>query len=117
MNDCAEFTGGDGSILRELLHPAKAELRIRYSLAHAKVAKGKKTLPHKLKSCEVYYIISGEGVMHIDEEALEVGAESAIYISPGAKQYIENTGKSDLKFLCIVEPAWREEDEQVFEEN
>ena len=28
-------------------------------------------------------------------------------IPPGSTQYIENTGNSDLKFLCIVEPAWR----------
>lgn len=115
LKDCPEFTGGDGSTLRELLHPEKAELQIHYSLARAKVAKGKKTLPHKLKSSEVYYITAGSGLMHINEETFEVGADSAIYIPPGARQYIENTGKADLKFLCIVDPAWREEDEQVFE--
>lgn len=115
LKDCREFTAGDGSILRELLHPEKAELQIRYSLACAKVAAGQKTKPHKLKSCEVYYITAGNGLMHIDEELFEVGPESAIYIPPGARQYIENTGDSDLKFLCIVDPAWREEDEEIFE--
>ncbi|MFA5238715.1 MAG: cupin domain-containing protein [Phycisphaerae bacterium] len=114
LKDCEEFTAGDGSILRELLHPDKADLQIRYSLAHAKVAGGQKTAPHKLKTSEVYYIIEGAGVMHIDEEALEVGAESTIYIPPGARQYIENTGEGDLIFLCIVDPAWRKEDEEVF---
>jgi mannose-6-phosphate isomerase-like protein (cupin superfamily) len=108
LKDCREFTAGDGSILRELLHPEKADLQIRYSLAYAKVAKRQKTKPHKLKSCEVYYITAGSGLMHIDEKAFEVGPESAIYIPPGARQYIENTGNSDLKFLCIVDPAWRE---------
>jgi mannose-6-phosphate isomerase-like protein (cupin superfamily) len=114
LKDCEEFTAGDGSILRELLHPEKAELQIRYSLAYAKVAKGQKTKSHKLKSCEVYYITAGSGLMHIDKESFEVSPESAIYIPPGARQYIENTGKSDLKFLCIVDPAWREEDEEIF---
>jgi mannose-6-phosphate isomerase-like protein (cupin superfamily) len=115
LKDCREFTAGDGSILRELLHPEKADLQIRYSLAYAKVTKGKKTKPHKLKSCEVYYITAGSGLMHIDEKAFEVGPEIAIYIPPGARQYIENTGKSDLNFLCIVDPAWRQEDEEIFE--
>jgi mannose-6-phosphate isomerase-like protein (cupin superfamily) len=115
LKDCREFTAGDGSILRELLHPEKADLQIRYSLAHAKVAAGQETFPHKLKASEVYYITAGYGLMHIDEESLEVGPESAIYIPPGARQYIENTGKSDLEFLCIVDPAWREEDEEIFE--
>jgi hypothetical protein len=53
LKDCMEFTAGDGSILRELLHPEKADLQIRYSLAHAKVAARQKTKSHKLKSCEV----------------------------------------------------------------
>jgi mannose-6-phosphate isomerase-like protein (cupin superfamily) len=101
--------------LRELLHPEKADLQIHYSLAHAKVAKEQKTIPHKLKTSEVYYITAGQGLMHIDEEAFEVGPETVIYIPPGARQYIENTGDSDLEFLCIVDPAWREEDEEIFE--
>jgi mannose-6-phosphate isomerase-like protein (cupin superfamily) len=115
LKDCRKFTACDGSILRELLHPEKADLQIRYSLAHAKVAKTQKTIPHKLKNSEVYYITAGQGLMHIDEEAFEVGPETAIYIPPGSKQYIENTGDSDLEFLCIVDPAWRQEDEEIFE--
>ncbi|MGA1979900.1 MAG: cupin domain-containing protein [Sedimentisphaerales bacterium] len=113
LKDCREFVAGDGSILQELLHPEKESLQIRYSLAYAKVARSQKTKAHKLKSCEVYYITAGSGLMHIDEESFEVGPEIAIYIPPGARQYIENTGNSDLKFLCIVDPAWREEDEEV----
>jgi len=115
LKDCREFTAGDGSILRELLHPEKADLQIRYSLAYAKVAKGQKTKAHRLKFSEVYYITAGSGLMHIDEESFEVVPESAIYIPPGARQYIENTGDSDLEFLCIVDPVWREEDEEIFE--
>jgi mannose-6-phosphate isomerase-like protein (cupin superfamily) len=115
LTNCREFIAGDGSVLRELLHPEKTDLPIRYSLAHAKVAMGQKTKPHKLKSAEVYYITAGEGLMHIDEESLEVGLDCAVYIPPGARQYIENTGNSDLKFLCIVDPAWQEEDEEILE--
>jgi mannose-6-phosphate isomerase-like protein (cupin superfamily) len=53
--------------------------------------------------------------MHVDEETLEVGPDCAIYIPPHSRQYIKNTGDSDLKFLCIVDPAWREEDEEVID--
>jgi mannose-6-phosphate isomerase-like protein (cupin superfamily) len=113
LKDCQEFIAGDESILRELLHPEKADLQIRYSLAHAEVRAGQKTKPHKLKSAEVYYIKAGQGKMHIDDESSEVGPECAVYIPPNSVQYIENTGNSDLKFLCIVDPAWREEEEEV----
>jgi len=114
LKDCRELIAGDCSILRELLQPDKAMIRTRYSLAHAKVEVGQKTKPHRLKSSEVYYVTAGQGLMHIDQESFEVGPECAIYIPPNAVQYIENTGNSDLKFLCIVDPAWREEDEEVF---
>jgi len=115
LKDCREFIAGDGSILRELLHPEKADLQIRYSLAYVKVMAGQITKNHRLKTSEVYYIMAGHGLMHIDEESFEVSPECAIYIPPGATQYIENTSDSDLKFLCIVDPPWREEDEEVFD--
>ena len=113
LKDCEEFTAGDGSILRELLHPEKADLKIRYSLAYASVAAGRLTKPHRLQASEVYYVIEGDGLMHVDDESVEVGGGCAVYIPPNAIQFIENTGKSDLKFLCIVDPPWREEDEQI----
>jgi mannose-6-phosphate isomerase-like protein (cupin superfamily) len=115
LKDCREFVAGDDSILRELLHPDKMPVQIRYSLAHAEVRAGQMTKPHKLQAAEVYYIIAGQGLMHIDEESLEVGPQCAVYIPPDSIQYIENTGDSVLKFLCIVDPAWREKDEEVFD--
>jgi len=115
LSDCDEFIAGDGSILREFLHPAKADLQIRYSLAHAKITPGQVTKPHKLKTSEVYYILAGKGLMHIDEKSFGVTPECTVYIPPQSTQYIENTGNSNLKFLCIVDPAWRKEDEEVFD--
>jgi mannose-6-phosphate isomerase-like protein (cupin superfamily) len=113
LKDCREFIAGDGSILRELLNPEKSALKVHYSLAHAKVGAGQRTKSHRLESSEVYYIIAGKGMMHVDEEAVEVGPQCAIYIPPRSVQYIENTGRADLEFLCIVDPAWRREDEEV----
>ena len=115
VKDCEAVIAGDDSTLRELLHPEKGDLQIRYSLAHAKVPAGRATKPHRLKASEVYYIITGNGLMHIDEERSEVGPDYTVYIPPDARQYIENTGDSDLVFLCIVDPAWRKEDEEVFD--
>jgi mannose-6-phosphate isomerase-like protein (cupin superfamily) len=115
FKDCKEIIAGDGSFLRELLNPEKADLEIRYSLAHAKVPAGQATKPHKLKASEVYYIIAGQGRMHIDEECFDVVHGCAVYIPPGATQYIENTSDSDLIFLCIVDPAWRKEDEEILD--
>ena len=113
LRDCAEFRAGDDSILRELLHPDKAELAIRYSLAHATVKPGERTKPHRLRTAEVYYLLAGRGRMHIDDEISEVQPDCAVYIPPGSTQHIENTGTADLVFLCVVDPAWRAQDEEV----
>lgn len=113
LKDCEEFTAGDGSILRELLHPDKADLSIRYSLAHAVIKSGQTSIPHRLKTSEVYYILEGEGVMQINDEVEQVRDGHAIYIPPGSTQFIKNTGIRDLIFICIVDPAWKKEDELI----
>jgi len=113
LNDCAEFVAGDNTILREILHPDKQNVRIRYSLAHAIVRPGAVSLSHRLATSEVYYILEGTGIMTIDGERAEVGPGHTIYIPPHSVQSIRNTGEADLKFLCIVDPAWRAEDEEV----
>jgi len=114
LKECPEFVSGDKVILRELLHSDKGDFEFRYSLAHAKLAAGETTLPHKLKTSEVYYILKGEGIMYIGEESRGVGEGDVVYIPPRAKQCIGNTGEVTLEFLCIVDPAWREADEEVF---
>lgn len=99
--------------LRELLHPGSAPLKLRYSLAHATLKPGEASLPHRLETSEVYYILAGMGVMHVADEAAAVHADQVIYIPPNANQHIDNTGGSDLVFLCIVDPAWRPADEEI----
>ncbi len=113
LKTCDEFLAGDQTRLRELLHPDKAPLDLRYSLAHAVVRPGDTSLKHSLAVSEVYYILEGEGLMRIGSETSRVGPGQAIYIPPHAVQCITNTGSTDLKFLCIVDPAWRSDLEEV----
>jgi len=51
--------------------------------------------------------------MHINEETQSVHPGNTIYIPPKSLQFIQNTGKVDLVFLCIVDPAWKKEDEII----
>jgi mannose-6-phosphate isomerase-like protein (cupin superfamily) len=98
-----------------MLHPDKQDLELRYSLAHATLAPGAVSLRHRLRVSEVYYILEGEGLMWIDDEHRRVSAGEAIYIPPRGVQWIENAGSGELKFLCIVDPAWRPECEEVLQ--
>lgn len=113
LSACREILAGDKTILRELLHPSRDPAAVGYSLAHAKLAKGAASLPHRLKTSEVYYFVSGQGRMHVDGETTVVAREQALYVPPGAVQHLENTGDGELVFLCIVDPAWKLEDEEV----
>ncbi len=118
LEDCNVITALDGTILRELLNPLRdgTALKLRYSIAHALVPAGKSSLPHRLtKASEVYYFLEGTGVMHIDDETIKVGPGSLVYVPPNATQYLENTGDQDIVFLCIVDPYWRPEDEELVE--
>ena len=51
--------------------------------------------------------------MHIDDEKETVNPGQVIYIPANSKQYIENIGTNELKFLCIVYPMWKEKDEEL----
>ena len=37
------------------------------------------------------------------------------YVPPNSKQFIENIGSKKLRFLCIVEPAWKVDDDEILE--
>jgi mannose-6-phosphate isomerase-like protein (cupin superfamily) len=108
LADCTEIVANDLCRLRELMHPAHDGLHIGYSLAHARVEPGARTLRHHLEGAsEVYYLLSGRGTMHIDGQTRDVAAGDAVLISPGAVQFLVNTGEIPIEFLAIVEPAWQ----------
>jgi len=115
LQDIEVLDGGEGTKIRQIFHPHNTLNGIRYSISHSELKPGKKSKLHKLKTSEVYYILQGEGTLQIDDEIFQVLKDQAIYIPPHSKQCIENTGKDELKFLCIVDPAWKLEDEMVLE--
>ncbi len=112
IKKCEFFEAMDGTTLCELMHPAREDLGIPYSIAYAILKPGTASLPHALKeSSEVYFILEGEGIVHVAGESSWVGPGQAILIPPGSEQYAEATGTEDFKFLCLVYPFWREDDE------
>jgi mannose-6-phosphate isomerase-like protein (cupin superfamily) len=116
LHDLKLITALDKTSVREILNPEHdtESLYLNYSLAHVMLGPGEKSLPHKFhEASEVYYILKGHGMMHIDDEAAEVGPGDTIHIPPQAVQWIETKGKEDLEFLCIVDPAWKPDAEDL----
>lgn len=109
------FRAADGTLLREILHPDRSAAEVGYSLAHALLRPGEASLEHTLTTVEVYYFLSGSGRMHVGDEAATVEPGVTVVVPANAVQWLENTGSSDVTFLCIVYPAWQSEDERVLE--
>ena len=114
-SDRPEFLAGDHTLLREILHPAKDQLKLNYSLASGTLGPGLRSKWHVLGSSEVYYFLAGEGRFRIDDEVTDVEAGTTVYVPPGGRQSLENTGSVNIEFLCLVDPSWRAEDEYVEE--
>ena len=116
LQDREIFNALDNTTIREILNPhhESQHLILNYSLAHATLKPKEKSFPHKFfEASEVYYILKGKGLMHIDDETAEVSSGDTIYIPPQTVQWIENFGSENLEFLCIVDPAWKSDAEEL----
>lgn len=105
--------GSEGTQIKQIFHPHNTMMGIRYSIVRCQVEPEKSSKPHKLKSSEVYFVVDGQGILHVDNESCPIKKGQAVYVPPHSRQFVENTGKTPLELLCIVDPAWRQEDETV----
>ena len=103
----------DGSIIRELMHPAVQGNRSQ-SLAEAIVPPGARTLRHRhAASEEIYHVTRGRGLMGLGEERFAIAPGDSVCIAPGTPHDLENTGAEDLVVLCCSAPAYRHEDTEL----
>jgi len=62
---------------------------------------------------QIYVIVSGEGLMTCGDEQRAVGARTLIFVPPGTRHAIRNTGSEPLVFISATAPpfantdAWR----------
>ncbi|KAE9366668.1 RmlC-like cupin [Stipitochalara longipes BDJ] len=61
--------------------------------------------PHRHEQAEIYYIISGEGIISIDEEKHEVQAGCSIFIPGNAEHGIVNEGEEELRWFYVFPTA------------
>jgi mannose-6-phosphate isomerase-like protein (cupin superfamily) len=97
-------TTKDGSEIREYLHTAAQ------SLAEATLAPGQSTQRHyHVLSEEIYLLVDGGGLMEIDGEEREVGADDAILIPAGAWHTL-TAGAQGVRLLCCCVPPYHHDD-------
>ena len=59
---------------------------------------------HKVQE-QVYHVLDGEGLMEIDGARRVVRKHDVIFIPPGVKHAIHNSGLGDLTFIVVTTPA------------
>ena len=106
-----EWVAGDGTLLKELFHPLNENISTSYSLAEARIPAGGQSVPHRLTGSELYYFLSGEAVIFVNDEMKSVQKGDLVWVPPHAIQYVVNQADVDLVFICIVDPYWKKEDE------
>ncbi len=107
--------GDEGTKIKQYFHPHNTLNGINYSIAQFTLEPKKKSKLHKMSSSEIYYILEGSGKLKINEDTYHLEKDDSAYVPPKSEQFIENTGSINLRFLCIVEPAWKADDEILLE--
>ena len=109
------FVGPDNAVIRELAASRNSSAK-RQSLAEATIAVGSSVTEHFHKVTEeFYYILSGTGVMKIDNEEQQVNQGDTVVILPGQRHKITNNGTVPLVLLACCSPEWTPEDQVLVE--
>ena len=112
-NDANILHTPHGSEIRPLIDRTTSPIT-QCSLAEETLPPGKAVTPHHHEVLEeIYYILSGSGVMTIDAESHEVSAGDAIYIPKHHRHTLTNTGNEDMKILLVCGPAFYFEDHRT----
>jgi mannose-6-phosphate isomerase-like protein (cupin superfamily) len=114
-NDITPFITKDGSVVRELLHPAVHGNR-QQSLAEALVPPDSRTLLHRhLRSEEIYHFTAGTGFMRLGDDEFRVMAGDTVCIPPGTPHALINRGDDELRLLCCSSPPYSDEDTELLD--
>ena len=78
------------------------------SVAQARVRPGETTIWHRLRdTTERYVILSGTGAVEVGETmSADIGPGDVVFIPPGMKQRITNTGDEPLVFYALCTPRF-----------
>jgi mannose-6-phosphate isomerase-like protein (cupin superfamily) len=72
-----------------------------------RVVAGRSFASHRDEYGHLFYVLSGEGVVHIGEREHTAGAGLAIRILPGEEHSYRNTGTDDLLLISMNLPPAR----------
>lgn len=115
--EVTSFVTKDGSVIRELMHPA-IHGNVQQSFAEAIVEVGAKTMLHRhQRTEEIYHFVAGVGRMVLGSDVFSVNPGDTVCISPGMPHALWNSGHEPLRLLCSCAPAYSHEDTELIPED
>lgn len=103
----------DGSLIRELMHPA-THGNAAQSLAEAEVPAGATTRLHCHHiSEELYHVLSGHGMMTLGADTFAIAPGDTVLIKPGVPHCITADTAVPLRILCCCSPAYSHDDTEL----
>jgi len=94
-----------GALSKALVHPETTGSRqIDYRISTYQPMAYVEEHAHKVQE-QVYHVLDGEGLMVIDGERRVVRRNDVIFLTPGTRHSIQNTGLGDLTFIVVSTPV------------
>lgn len=96
----SRYRAHGGGVAHMVLDPR--HLQTLMFLAHAAVPPGERLSGHRDPMEEIYIIQTGQGLMQVGSDRLEVRAGDAIHIPLGEFHELTNTGPGELTILVVA---------------
>lgn len=94
-----------GALSKALVHPDTVGSRqIDYRISTYQPMAYVEAHAHKIQE-QVYHVLEGEGLMDIGDERRVVRKHDVIFLPPGVRHSIQNTGLGDLTFIVATTPV------------
>ncbi len=84
------------------------------SIQTTDVEPGKRQFLHSHVQEQCYYIISGKGLMIIDDKQEEVKKGDAVFVPSNTNHGIKNSGKKTLTYLTANQPFGKQREEEIW---
>ena len=94
-----------GALSKALVHPDTTGSRlVDYRISAYQPMAYAEPHAHKVQE-QVYHVLDGEGLMEIEGERHVVRKGDVIFLTPGTRHAIQNTGLGDLTFIVVTTPV------------
>jgi mannose-6-phosphate isomerase-like protein (cupin superfamily) len=94
---------GIGSLVKRLVHPRTTGSH-NLGVSIVFMAPGEEVIVHDHLYEEAYFVLSGEGVMTLDDEKIQLEKNLSVYVPPNSRHGQKNTGDMPLVILCSLTP-------------